>query len=286
MPIGARVGRLGAGVPRSHAHGGGAAYRPLAARHALRRRAGARVSACKRARSPRSRASARRSKARSRRCRTPTPGSRRRRRVSRPSAARIRPRGDQGLRAPLAANIVYATLPDVTDAPPTATPAPARPPGIIRRITNALPGRAGADTSRADPWRRRRGHNHDEEGDLRLADRLALLRLRAHHERDRLAARLLPGRRQRAVAVAGAGLPRHGADAPAAPWPDPRSWRPRPRDEYPLHGHLRDAEDADRSRSRPRRAGTLGDPQHPARHALRADQRAECRVVARRAADR
>jgi hypothetical protein len=53
--------------------------------------------------------------------------------------------GDQGLRAPLAANIVYATLPDVTDAPPTATPAPARPPGIIRRIHDALVGRAGAD---------------------------------------------------------------------------------------------------------------------------------------------
>jgi hypothetical protein len=49
------------------------------------------------------------------------------------------------LRAPLAVNVAYATLPDVTDAPPTATPAPARPPGIIRRIQNALSGRAGAD---------------------------------------------------------------------------------------------------------------------------------------------
>jgi hypothetical protein len=53
--------------------------------------------------------------------------------------------GDLGLRAPLAVNVAYATLPDVTDAPPTATPAPARPPGIIRRIQNALSGRAGAD---------------------------------------------------------------------------------------------------------------------------------------------
>jgi hypothetical protein len=52
---------------------------------------------------------------------------------------------DQGLRAPLVANIAYATLPDVTDAPPVATPAPARPPGIVRRIQDALVGRAGAD---------------------------------------------------------------------------------------------------------------------------------------------
>jgi preprotein translocase subunit SecG len=53
--------------------------------------------------------------------------------------------GNQGLRTPLAANVVYATLPDVIDPPPVATPAPARPPGIIGRIKNALVGRAGAD---------------------------------------------------------------------------------------------------------------------------------------------
>ncbi|MGI8854311.1 MAG: hypothetical protein ACR2JW_01040, partial [Thermomicrobiales bacterium] len=53
--------------------------------------------------------------------------------------------GGQGLRAPSASGIVYATLPDVTEAAPTATPAPPPSPGIIRRIQNALMGRASAD---------------------------------------------------------------------------------------------------------------------------------------------
>ncbi len=44
-----------------------------------------------------------------------------------------------------ASGIVYATLPDVTDAPPTATAAPPPAPGIIRRIQNAVLGRASAD---------------------------------------------------------------------------------------------------------------------------------------------
>lgn len=51
---------------------------------------------------------------------------------------------DQGLRTPSAANISYATLPDITDAPPAATSAPPRP-GILARVRDALLGRAGAD---------------------------------------------------------------------------------------------------------------------------------------------
>lgn len=52
---------------------------------------------------------------------------------------------DQGLRAPLPANIAYVTLPEVVDAAPTATPAPPPPPGILARIHDALLGRAGAE---------------------------------------------------------------------------------------------------------------------------------------------
>lgn len=58
---------------------------------------------------------------------------------------------NQGLRTPLPANIAYVTLPDVTDASPTATPAPPPAPGVVRRIHNALTGLAGADNRTPRP---------------------------------------------------------------------------------------------------------------------------------------
>lgn len=58
---------------------------------------------------------------------------------------------DQGLRAPPAASIVYVALPDVVDAPPPATAAPTAAPGLIRRIRDALAGRAAANNGAVLP---------------------------------------------------------------------------------------------------------------------------------------
>jgi hypothetical protein len=52
---------------------------------------------------------------------------------------------DQGLRPATPAGIVYLTLPDAPEAPPTATAAPSPPPGLRQRIVNALTGGARAE---------------------------------------------------------------------------------------------------------------------------------------------
>lgn len=54
---------------------------------------------------------------------------------------------DQGLRPATPGSIVYLTLPDVPDAPPTATAAPSPSPGLRQRIVNALTGRARAENT-------------------------------------------------------------------------------------------------------------------------------------------
>ncbi len=54
---------------------------------------------------------------------------------------------DQGLRPATPSGIVYLTLPDVPDAPPTATAATAPVPSLRQRIVNALTGAARADNS-------------------------------------------------------------------------------------------------------------------------------------------
>lgn len=52
---------------------------------------------------------------------------------------------DQGLRPALAGSVGYVTLPDVPDAAPTVGAAPTKAPGIVRRVVDAIAGRAGAD---------------------------------------------------------------------------------------------------------------------------------------------
>ena len=52
---------------------------------------------------------------------------------------------DQGLRPATPSGIVYLTLPDVPDAPPTAAAAPSSAPGLRQRIVNALTGHARAE---------------------------------------------------------------------------------------------------------------------------------------------
>ncbi|MDQ2785909.1 MAG: hypothetical protein M3Y58_13010 [Chloroflexota bacterium] len=54
---------------------------------------------------------------------------------------------DQGLMPATPRAIVYLTLPDVTDAPPTAAAAPSPVPGLRQRIVNALTGRARAENN-------------------------------------------------------------------------------------------------------------------------------------------
>ena len=54
----------------------------------------------------------------------------------------------QGLGPATPSGIVYLTLPDVPDAPPTATAAPSPAPGLRQRIVNALTGRARAENNR------------------------------------------------------------------------------------------------------------------------------------------
>ncbi|GEM_PF-5684597 len=53
----------------------------------------------------------------------------------------------QGLLAPSPSSIIYLTLPDVPDAPPTATAAPPSSPGLRQRIANILTGRASAENT-------------------------------------------------------------------------------------------------------------------------------------------
>jgi len=55
---------------------------------------------------------------------------------------------DQGLRPATPSGIVYLTLPDVPDAPPTAVAAPLPAPGLRQRLVNALTGGARAENSR------------------------------------------------------------------------------------------------------------------------------------------
>ena len=52
---------------------------------------------------------------------------------------------DAGLRPATPGSIVYLSVPDVQDAPPTATAAPPPAPGLRQRIVNALTGRAHAE---------------------------------------------------------------------------------------------------------------------------------------------
>jgi len=54
---------------------------------------------------------------------------------------------DQGLRPAPPNSIVYLALPDVPDAPPTATVAPPPRPGLRQRIANALVGRGHAENT-------------------------------------------------------------------------------------------------------------------------------------------
>jgi hypothetical protein len=58
---------------------------------------------------------------------------------------------DQGMRPATPGSIVYLTLPDVPDAPPTATAAPPPSPGLRQRIVNALTGRARAENNGPGP---------------------------------------------------------------------------------------------------------------------------------------
>lgn len=53
----------------------------------------------------------------------------------------------QGLRPATPGSIAYLSVPDVTDAPPTATAAPPPSPGLRQRIVNALTGRAHAENT-------------------------------------------------------------------------------------------------------------------------------------------
>ncbi|MDQ6833433.1 MAG: hypothetical protein M3008_08540, partial [Chloroflexota bacterium] len=55
---------------------------------------------------------------------------------------------DQGLRPATPSGIVYLTLPDVPDAPPTAVAAPSPAPGLRQRLVSALTGSARAENSR------------------------------------------------------------------------------------------------------------------------------------------
>ena len=52
---------------------------------------------------------------------------------------------DLGLRPATPGGIVYLSVPDVPDAPPTATAAPPPSPSLRQRIVNALTGRARAE---------------------------------------------------------------------------------------------------------------------------------------------
>jgi cell division protein FtsL len=56
-----------------------------------------------------------------------------------------------GMREPPASAVAYVTLPDVTEPPPRATPAPAPKPGLMARIRNALTGHAAAAGGVAAP---------------------------------------------------------------------------------------------------------------------------------------